>query len=70
MNTWLLISLLLALGIIVGNIMLLKYSAKMKFEKPKTIETPVATNNHNSNEQNDSEKLAGTNMDDSNDMNR
>lgn len=35
MNTWLVVSLLVALGIIVGNIMLLKYSAKMKFEKPK-----------------------------------
>lgn len=34
MNTWLIVSLLVALGIIVGNIMLLKYSAKMKFEKP------------------------------------
>ncbi|GAB5378702.1 MAG: hypothetical protein Alis3KO_03640 [Aliiglaciecola sp.] len=40
MNTWLIISLLVALGIIVGNIMLLKYSAKMKFEKPKKSLTP------------------------------
>ncbi|GAA0859421.1 DUF2897 family protein [Aliiglaciecola litoralis] len=36
MNTWLVLGLLLALGIIVGNIMLLKYSANMKFGKSST----------------------------------
>ncbi|MEP4891890.1 MAG: DUF2897 family protein [Aliiglaciecola sp.] len=36
MNFWLIVTLLIALGLIVGNILLLKMSAKMSFEKTKT----------------------------------
>lgn len=38
MNIWVVIGLIvLVLGIIVGNILLLKYSAKMPFKSPKAI---------------------------------
>lgn len=45
MNTWLIISIIAALGLIVGNIMLLKYSAKMKFEKPRSETEKTVTAN-------------------------
>ncbi|MDO6712281.1 DUF2897 family protein [Aliiglaciecola sp. 2_MG-2023] len=35
MNIWLIVTLLIALGLVVGNILLLKMSAKMTFEKTK-----------------------------------
>ncbi|GAC14123.1 DUF2897 family protein [Aliiglaciecola lipolytica] len=36
MNIWLIVSLLIAIGLVVGNILLLKMSAKMKFEKTES----------------------------------
>jgi hypothetical protein len=51
MNTWLVLGLLLALGIIVGNMMLLKYSAKMKFGKPQDLNSDTQINDQKPDEQ-------------------
>ena len=67
MNTWLLISLILALGLIVGNIMLLKYSAKMKFEKPKTHADSDDANKHTNNENNSPSEATSGNAVNTND---
>lgn len=45
MSTWAVVALIIfVLGMIFGNIMLLKYSAKSKFEKPSEVKSDHHTN--------------------------
>lgn len=45
MSTWAVVALIIfVLGMILGNIMLLKYSAKSKFEKPSEVKSDPTTN--------------------------
>ncbi|WJG07984.1 DUF2897 family protein [Aliiglaciecola sp. LCG003] len=51
MNIWLIVTLLIVIGLVVGNILMLKNSANMKMEKtkldPKLAEKVAASNQRN-----------------------